>query len=208
MPPVVWLCQTWLFLLVGGPFAFPSLVSVGIACSARPRQLWRYRLLLFSTISMLAAALGVAALLLDSADIVVAPYIHTLAIVIAPVAVVGLVDGFWVCGLMTRLRFPSGIVLAVAAALGSSGYVLSDVRSLLYHRQRLGRRGIVPTLAASIAILLDRIVAMEVAYEMFDVSAVYSRWTGRSMERLEWLHVILTVVVLAVGVLTVLATGP
>jgi hypothetical protein len=57
-------------------------------------------------------------------------------------------------------------------------------------------------LAASTASLLDRVVDIEIAYEMYDLFSVYGRWRGRAVIAAEWLFALQVAALAAFAVAT------
>ncbi len=203
------LAATWLFI-IWGILIFSdslSLVSAGLViltCLIHPRKLWRSRILWLSTGLLLVLA-WLFALLAGVEDIHWKPYISTFAVVLAPLAVGSYVDGFWICGWLTKAKVPGNLILAIAAALGAIDLILDDVRALAYQRRRMPGRGLAAVtgvLAASFSVLLDHAVSIEIAYEMVDIAAVFRRWRGRPFRTQEWMFGAQLLVLLVIAMLS------
>jgi hypothetical protein len=208
------LAVTWLFVIWGILMFADSLSLIGaglvvLSCLVYPRQLWRARLLWLSTGLLLILAWALA-WVAGVEDIHWKPYLTTFAVVLAPVAVSSHVDGFWICGWLTKARVPGNLILAIAAALGAIDLILDDVRALVYQRRRMPGRGLAAvtgTLAASFSILLDHAVSIEIAYEMVDIAAVFRRWRGRTFRPSEWLFGVQLLLLLVFGLFPSLRPG-
>jgi hypothetical protein len=188
--PAIWLSFIWAALILQGPASRLALILVLITCVLQPLAIWRVRLFWIGTTALLAVAYCAASLFMGPAKVPLLPYLSVLGIVVAPAAVSGYIDGFWVCAWMARCRCPRGIILALSGALSATPVVVQDTRVLAYQSRRMGMHGFrmyLGLLVASASSLLDRVVDIEIAYEMFDLFSVYHRWEGRRVHPTEWL---------------------
>jgi len=152
--------------------------------------MWKARLVWLSAASLLMVAYVAACVFMGRANVPLLPYLSMLGLVLAPVGVSRFIDGFWICAWLSRCRCPRGIVLALSGAFGASLAVIQDSQVLAYQSRRMRMRGFklyLGLLAASTASLLDRVVDIEIAYEMYGLFSVYSRWRGRAVLAAEWL---------------------
>lgn len=196
--PVAWLLIAWGTLLTAheAGVMLPMLVILVAGCQVdMVRRYW----LLWLTAGMLLLVAVVLAYLFVPGDIQPQNYLNLLAVVVAPTAVLRYVDPFWLCGWLIRIGCPQGMVLAVSAAGAAFPLIINDIQSLVYLESRVGKQVVgspVGLLVAAISGLFNHLVALEIAYEMFDVIAIYRRWEGRPIVVTEWLFLPLAAILL------------
>lgn len=196
--PFVWLLTTWSMLSFDLGDANWASASVAVLCILEWKTVRRFVAFWGMVVLILGGAGLIAWIWVESFSLLAYLYIGALTFAVFPV--LRYIDGFWLCGWLTSLKFPMGTITTLAAAISGMGLLRAEVESVWHFESKLRTSGLVArsvrTLIACLSIILDRLVDLEIAWRSYDMHSVYERWEGRPFRARETFYLVAMVALL------------
>ncbi|HEY0156164.1 MAG TPA: hypothetical protein VGF28_02625 [Thermoanaerobaculia bacterium] len=196
----LWAALAWV-LLTSDTYAPVVIVSVLVAAATRPRTLRRHTALIGGTLAF-AIVIAVVGFLLRVPPVEIGEGVLRLTSVVLVVPLAAeFVDVFWLCRVLTRVRVPERITLAIASSFAVLPVLIEDMTSLIYHRRIMHARAGLSTLVATFVMTLDRVEELEIVETSYDMTGLFARAKPHAITPYELLYVLHIAAMGAWGVL-------